>query len=742
MPSDRQNSTTPSEELITGAVERVTFHNEENGYCVLRVKVKGHRDLVTVVGHAASVTAGEFVEAQGNWTNHREFGVQFIARALKTVHPTTLEGIERYLGSGMVKGIGPHFAKKLVAAFGKEVFDVIEKDPQSLAKVPGIGAVRIQKITSAWTDQKSIREIMVFLQSHGVATGRAVRIFKTYGQSAIEKVRENPYRLARDIQGIGFKSADQIATRLGIAKDSLIRARAGMNYALMEVVGQGHCAYPEEALLKNAEKLLEIERPILQQAIEKEVNEKFLIREDIHGETCLFPAGVHWCESQIAHLLTSRVSGEPPWGKILADKALQWVQEKLNFTLADLQKEAIRQALVSKVFVMTGGPGTGKTTLTRSLVTILRAKQMEIALCSPTGRAAKRLSECTGMEAKTIHRLLKYDVKKGGFSFDEKNPLSCDLLLLDEASMVDVHLLYSLLKAVPKHAAFILVGDVDQIPSVGPGCILEAILQSSVIPTVRLTQIFRQAAESQIVANAHRINEGRMPEVSEGGKNSDFYFMESDTPEKTIPRIVELVKERIPRKFGFDSVKDIQVLCPMNRAGLGARALNVELQKALNPSPEIKIQRFGSTFSPGDKVMVTTNDYDKEVFNGDIGFIRSLDLPEQEAVVEIDGREVVFDFGEMDILSLAYATSIHKSQGSEYPAVVIPVSMQHYLMLKRNLLYTGVTRGKKLVVLIGQKKAIAMAIRSASQEKRWNKLAQRLRELSSFGNEDSAALDL
>lgn len=714
-------------ELITGSVERVTFHNEENGYCVLRVKAKEQRDLVTVVGHAASVTAGEFVEAEGAWSNHREFGVQFIARALKTVHPSTREGIERYLGSGMVKGIGPHFAKKLVDAFGLEVFNVIETRPEALGDIPGIGPIRIKKITSAWDDQKAIREIMVFLQSHGVGTGRAVRIFKTYGQEAIAKVKENPYQLARDIQGIGFKSADVIAGNLGIAKDSLIRARAGMNFVLMEQVSDGHCAYPEEELIEKAVELLEIEAPILREAIQKEVEGKYLIREEIEGRSCLYPAGIHWCESQTATLLRELLAGPPPWGQLDSEKALDWVQAKLDLQLAELQKEAVRQALLSKVFVITGGPGTGKTTLTRALVTILRAKRVQMALCSPTGRAAKRLSECTGMEAKTIHRLLRFDGKRGGFTHDHTNPLPIDFLLVDEGSMVDITLMYSLLKALPKHAALVLVGDVDQIPSVGPGCVLESVIDSGAIPTVRLTQIFRQAAESRIVSNAHRINQGLMPEWDAGKTKSDFYFIASDKPEETVPRIVDLVKNRIPRRFGFDAVRDIQVLCPMNRAGLGARALNVELQQALNPSPTVKVQRFGSTFAPGDKVMVTANDYDKEVFNGDIGFIKSIDLAEQETVVEIDGREIVFEFGEMDVLSLAYATTIHKSQGSEYPAVVLPVSTQHYLMLKRNLLYTGVTRGKKLVVLIGQKKAVAIAIRSAKQGKRWNKLADRLR---------------
>lgn len=711
---------------IAGSVERVTYHNAENGYCVARIKVKGQKDLVTLVGHINSITPGEFVEATGVWSNHRDFGVQFKAEFVKTVHPSTLEGIEKYLGSGMVKGIGPHFAKKLVAAFGLQVFDVIENAPESLRKVEGIGPVRIKKITSAWQDQKIVREIMVFLQGHGVSTAKAVRIYKTYGQDAVAKVQANPYQLARDIIGIGFKSADVIAMNLGISKTSVIRARAGVNHVLMERVSEGHCAYPENELVKESVTLLEIEADVLKEAIALEIEGRHLIREMIEERECLYPAGIHHCEKEVAVLLRQLLRGPAPWGSIDAEKAVEWAGKQLQIALEPLQKEAVATALKSKVMVVTGGPGTGKTTLTRAIVSILKAKKVSMALCSPTGRAAKRLSECTGLEAKTIHRLLGFDQKKGGFSHDKDNPLPVDLLLVDEASMVDVSLMYSLLKALPLTAALVIVGDVDQIPSVGPGCVLSAIIESAVIPTVRLTQIFRQAAQSQIISSAHRINRGMLPDLERKADDSDFHFIASDTPEKTIPTIIELVKHRIPRKFKLDPVKDIQVLCPMNRGGLGARSLNVELQKALNPEPKVKIERFGSTYAPGDKVMVTTNDYDKEVFNGDIGFIKEIDLIEQEALIDFEGRDIVFDFSDFDILSLAYATTIHKSQGSEYPAIVIPVAMQHYMMLKRNLVYTGVTRGKKLVVVIGQKKALALAVRSANQGKRWNKLAERI----------------
>ncbi len=716
-------------ELITGSVERVTYHNEENGYCVIKVRVKGHRDAVTIVGHAAAISAGEFVEAQGGWINHREFGVQFQSKALKTVHPSTLEGIEKYLGSGMIKGIGPQYAKRMVTAFGLEVFDIIEKTPRRLSEVSGIGPVRIKKILSAWQDQKVIREIMVFLQSHGVGTGRAVRIFKTYGAEAIERVKANPYHLAKDIQGIGFRTADQIAGNLGVPRDSMQRARAGIHFALSEQISNGHCAFPKEELIAKAQELLEIDAEVLRNALEEELQSDHLIAETIEGVECLYPISLFRWECNVTELLQERMEGVPPWGELDVEKALPWVESKLQIQLADLQREAVRTALKGKILIITGGPGTGKTTLTKAIVTVLAAKRVTMALCSPTGRAAKRLSECTGMEAKTIHRLLKFDGKMGGFTHDESNPLEIDLLLLDEASMVDLSLMNSLLKAIPKKASILIVGDVDQIPSVGPGAVLASLIDSTVIPTVRLTQIFRQAAQSQIVSNAHRINQGQMPDFEAQDEKSDFYYVAGETPEEIVPKIIELVKERIPRRFGFHAVREIQVVCPMNRAGLGARSLNVELQKALNPDAIDKVERFGTTFATGDKVMVTTNDYDKEVFNGDIGYIQSIDKEEQELIVEIDGRGVAFEFGELDILTLAYATTIHKSQGSEYPAVVLPVAMQHFMMLKRNILYTGVTRGKKLVVLIGQKKAVAIAVKSANQGKRWNKLADRLRGL-------------
>lgn len=713
--------------ILQGSVEYVTYHNPDNGYCVLRIKSKGHKDLVTILGYLSSVSPGESIEGAGHWVQHRDFGLQFQAHSLKTVHPSTLEGIEKYLGSGLIKGIGPHFAKKMVQKFKFEVFEVIEKAPNALRRIDGIGSIRLERIKNAWQDQKAIREIMVFLQSHGVSTSKAVRIYKTYGQDAIARVSANPYQLARDIDGIGFKSADLIAERLGIARDSIVRARAGIHYVLAERIHDGHSAYPEEQLLSESTTLLEIDESTLREALSLELEGKHLHKETIEDQRCIYPASLYHCEVETAKLLQKLLDdGKAPWGAIDFEKVKAWLGSQMHLNLAPLQEEALQKALTSKMLVITGGPGTGKTTITRSIVSVLKKKGVEMALCSPTGRAAKRLSECTGCEAKTIHRLLKFDRKKGGFFHNQDNPLPIDLLILDEASMVDLPLMHSLLKAIPPQAAFLIVGDVDQIPSVGPGHVLKAVIDSGMIPVVRLTQIFRQAAQSEIIQNAHRINQGTMPDWDKKDKTSDFHFIVSDDPEATVPKIVDLVKNRIPKAYGLDAIKDIQVLCPMNRGGLGARALNVELQKALNADPTVKIERFGWTFAPGDKVMVTLNDYDKEVFNGDIGFVKTLDLVEQEVLIDFDGREVIFDFNELDLLSLAYATTIHKSQGSEYPAVVIPLVTQHYMMLKRNLVYTGVTRGKRLVVMIGQKKALAIAVKAPNQGMRWNKLKERL----------------
>jgi exodeoxyribonuclease V alpha subunit len=714
-------------ENLAGLVERVTFHNEHNGFCVLRVKARGQRDLITIVGHAAAIGAGEFVQASGRWVNDRTHGVQFRADFLRAAPPTTAEGIEKYLASGMIKGIGPIYARKLVKTFREQVFDAIEQTPERLQEIDGIGPKRAESIVAAWADQKAIREIMIFLHSHGVGTLRAVRIFKTYGADAIRLISENPYRLARDIRGIGFKSADQIAGKLGIAKTAMIRARAGIGYALSEAMNEGHCGLPLTQLVPMAVGLLDVPAEIIETALDLELQNGTVIADSVDGERCLFLAGLHRAERAIAGRIRALRSGAPPWPPIDAAKAISWVETKAGITLAASQRAAVRLALTTKVLVVTGGPGVGKTTLVNAILKILMVKGVTVALAAPTGRAAKRLSESTGCEAKTIHRLLEADPGQGGFRRKEDHPLPCDLLVVDETSMIDVPLMHGLLKAVPDQAALILVGDVDQLPSVGPGQVLTDIITSAAVPVVRLAEVFRQAAESRIIVNAHRINQGRMPEWVQDPA-SDFHFIECADPEEGVGKILQIVRERIPTRYGLDPIRDIQVLCPMNRGGLGARSLNIDLQKTLNGLGELRVERFGSTYSSGDKVMQVENDYEKDVYNGDLGVVRSIDPESSEMVIEFDGREVTYGFGELDEVALAYATTIHKSQGSEYPAVVIPLTTQHYPMLRRNLLYTAVTRGKRLVVIVGQRKALAIAVKGAGAKRRWSKLTEWLND--------------
>jgi len=708
-------------EALAGLVERVTFHNAETGFCVLRVKARGQRDLLTVLGHAATIAAGEWVQMSGSWVNDRTHGLQFKAAFLKASPPTTLEGIERYLGSGMIRGIGPIYAKRLVRAFGEAVFELIEQEPHRLREVTGIGPRRAHKIIAGWAEQKVIREIMLFLHAHGVGTSRAVRIYKTYGQDAVQIISQNPYRLARDIRGIGFLTADKVAAKLGIEKTAMIRVRAGVSYALAEAMDEGHCGLPADELADLTAKLIEVPAALIDTALALELETGDVVADTLDGRGCIFLTGLYRAEQSIGERLHALSAGRPPWPVIDVGKAIPWVEGKTALNLADSQKQALRLALASKLLVITGGPGVGKTTLVNSILTVLRAKGVDVALCAPTGRAAKRLGESTGLEAKTIHRLLETDPKTGGFRRGEQHPLDCDLLVIDETSMVDVLLMRSLLRALSDRAALLIVGDVDQLPSVGPGQVLGDIIASDAVPVVRLTEVFRQAATSRVIVNAHRINRGQMPELA-AMEGSDFYFVDAAGPEEAARKLVTVVRDRIPARFGLDAVRDVQVLCPMNRGGVGARSLNVALQAALNPPGEVKVERFGSTYGAGDKVMQVVNDYERDVFNGDLGIIARVDVGEGELVVTFDGREVAYGFGELDELSLAYATTIHKSQGSEYPAVVIPLATQHYAMLARNLLYTGVTRGKRLVVLVGQRKALAIAVRNEGARRRWSKL--------------------
>jgi exodeoxyribonuclease V alpha subunit len=651
-----------TQEVLAGLVERVTFHNGESGFCVLRAKARGHRDLVTVVGHAATISAGEWITASGEWINDRAHGQQFKARFLKTSTPSSIDGIEKYLGSGMIRGIGPVYAKKMIKAFGEKVFDVIEAAPDRLREVTGIGVVRAKRITDAWAEQKIVREIMVFLHSNGVGTARAVRIFQTYGADAVQVMTENPYRLARDIRGVGFKSADAIAMRLGIEKTAMIRLREGISYALTKAMDEGHCGLPTDQLIPLAEELLEAPKELILTALELEQSEGAVIADKVGDTTCAFLAGLYRAEQAIADRLIRIASGRLPWPWIDEEKAMPWVERRSGLQLADSQRAAIRLALMAKALVITGGPGVRKTTIVNSILKILAAKGVRLLLCAPTGRAAKRMTEATGVEAKTIHRLLEVDPRSGGFKRNPDNALDCDLLVVDEASMVDVMLMQALVKAIPDKAALLIVGDIDQLPSVGPGQVLADIIGSGAVPVVRLTEVFRQAAASRIIINAHRINQGAMPDLSAPTGESDFYFIPAEDPEIAVRRVLELVKTRIPKRFGLNPIRDIQVLCPMNRGGVGARSLNIELQAGLNPAGERKVERFGWTFAPGDKVMQIENDYDKEVYNGDIGYIVDVDPEVGELVASFDGRSVTYGIG-VDALVPAYAATNPQGPG-------------------------------------------------------------------------------
>ena len=703
--------------LLRCVVERITYQNPENGYSVLKVKVKGYNDLVTLVGNLLEVPVGSVLLCRGEWKVDKRYGSQFVAATWEETMPATVYGIEKYLGSGLVKGIGPRFARAIVQRFGTETIDIIETEIERLYEVPNIGRKRVAKIRESWEKQKDIKNVMLFLQGYGVSTAYAAKIYREYGKESIDKVRENPYRLADDIWGIGFKTADGIAAKMGYEKEDPRRCRSGILYTLGQLSDEGHVYAGEEQLVKTAGQLLEAGETAIRDTLAGMLQAEDLI---LDKDAIYLPPFYH-AECGTSRRLRDLAEST---GRSLFDGLFDpsSLTAETGIEYDEVQLAAIRQAVTSKVMVLTGGPGTGKTTMTQGIIAALKKAGLRVLLAAPTGRAAKRMSEATGMEAKTIHRLLEYN-PQDGYKRNDENPLEGDALIVDECSMIDILLMNNLLKAVPVGMRLVFVGDIDQLPSVGAGNVLRDIIDSQRIPVVRLVRIFRQAQKSRIVMNAHTINQGRFPDTS-NGRDTDFFFMREDDPERAAETIVRLVKERLPRAYR-ESPDRIQVLTPMQRGVVGAANLNLLLQQALNPSGP-SLNRGGYTYRQGDRVMQQRNNYDKDVFNGDLGYIREVDTEERTLKVDFDGKWVEYDVTELDELTLAYATTIHKAQGSEYPIVVMPVLMTHFVMLQRNLIYTGITRAKKICVLLGAAKALAYAVRNVSVLKRNTSLRERL----------------
>ncbi|MBQ3059098.1 MAG: ATP-dependent RecD-like DNA helicase [Desulfovibrio sp.] len=739
---------------LCGTVERIVFHNEENGYTVLRLipdkgqtvqgKVRGapsrsvSREPVTCVGHMINPQAGAHLRLQGRRVNNPRFGRQIAFDAAEEVMPATTEGIRLYLASGLIKGVGEQMAGRIVAAFGTDTIRVLDEEPERLLKIRGVGRKNFERICTSWAEHRGMRELLLFLQPHGITPTYAVRIYRAYGNAALAVVRENPYRLAMDIHGIGFITADAAAAKLGFAPDSPLRVQAGVLYILQKAVDDGHVFLPHSRLTEEVCRQLGVVPELVQDALTALELDERLVREPLDTDeylseekddterTAIYLRRFHHYESKTAFYL-HRILASPKSVHFEKPAAMvEKVAADLPLALAPEQLEAVHTAARSKIMVLTGGPGTGKTTIIKAIIQLFSQNRTRILLAAPTGRAAKRMAESTGREARTIHRLLEYSPKEDGFARNENTPLACGLLVVDEASMMDVMLFYHLLKAVPLGATVVLVGDVHQLPSVGPGAVLADIIESGVVPVVRLTEIFRQSAESEIICNAHLINRGEVPLLESSRERlSDFYFIRQNEPEKAAELMVDLVRNHIPRRFGLNPVDDIQVLTPMLKGAVGAASMNALLQEALNPNG-LEVRRGERAFRLHDKVMQIRNNYDKDVFNGDMGRIVHLDPRERTLSVSFDERVVPYGFDELDELAPAYAISIHKSQGSEYPAVVIPIMMQHYMLLQRNLVYTGVTRGKKLVVLVGESRALHMAVKNNRTRKRHTRLARRL----------------
>jgi exodeoxyribonuclease V alpha subunit len=716
MPEDSAQS----KETLTGAVESIVFRAEDTGYTVCSMKVAERKDTVTVVGTCAAIWVGETLRAEGAWMRHPKHGYQFQAASMICVAPTSERGIERYLASGMVRGIGKELARRLVAAFGKDTLRIIDKESERLREVDGIGPKRRKRIKESWIEQHAVRDIMIFLQSHGVGTAQSARIYRQYGNEAVAVISENPYQLCRDVWGIGFKTADGVAMSVGVPPQSKLRARAGLVYTMETLAAEGHCFCLDAELILQAQALLDIPAEILSEALTSELERNELTRDDNR----IYLASLFDAETAVAERLIALQHTDRGFRPIVVEKAVAWAEQRMKLHFAPMQVEALQTALAEKVAVITGGPGVGKTTIIHALVDVYRMRNLKIALAAPTGRAAKRMAEATHHEAKTLHRLLKFNPAARGFDHDRNNPLEVDVVILDECSMIDIALMHHFLDALPDRCCLILVGDMDQLPSVGPGNVLRDIIDSEVIACRRLDHIFRQEKGGAIIRNAHHVNRGEALEV-DNSEGSDFFFLQADQPEEVIDKVLQLITRRIPSRFGFSPIHDIQVLTPMRKNQLGADNLNGLLQDALNPRGA-EVQRFGRCYRDGDRVMQIRNNYDKEVFNGDIGLVRHVNAEEQTLTVDFDGRSINYEATDLDELVHAYACSIHKSQGSEYPAVIILMTTQHFKLLQRNLLYTAITRGRKLVCLVGQRKAISMAIRNNEIRLRRTALRQRL----------------